>query len=91
MPPVVLLLALLALGVPSLLRAALGRPRLLLVAIVASAIGVTAAQVAGELLRFPIAIVGDTQVGLAAVASLAASALVAIVEGPQPAAEPRRR
>lgn len=90
MPPVVVLLALLAVGIPGLLRAALGRPRLQLVAIVASAIGVTGAQVAGELLRFPFAVVGDTHVGLAALASLTASALVAIVEGPQPAAEPRR-
>lgn len=89
-PPALVLLALLAVGIPSALHAALGRPRLQLVATVASAVGVVVAQAVGELLRLSVGLVGDAHVGLAVAASLAASAVVAIVEGPAPAAEPRR-
>ncbi len=76
------LLALVAVGVPSAARAVLGRPRLLLAATLASAVGVVLAQVAGELPRSPVAVVGDAQLGPALVASALASAVVALVEGP---------
>lgn len=89
MPPAVVLLALVGLGVPSALRAIVGRPRFVVAAILASLVATVAAQVGGDLLQLRLAVVGDAQVGLAALASLAASALVAIVEGPAPAAEPR--
>lgn len=90
-PPALILLALLAVGVPSALRAALGRPRLQLVATAASTIGVIAAQALGELFRVSLGVVGDAQVGLAVVASLAAAAVVSMVEGSTPAAEPLKR
>ena len=83
-----MLLALVAIGVPSAARAVLGRPRLQIAATLASASGVVVAQVIGELARSPLAVVGDAQVGLALVASAFACVVVALVEGPH---NPRKR
>ena len=91
MPPSFVLLVLVAVGVPSALRAAFGRPRFQLAATVASGVCVAAAQVAGELIQLQLGVVGDAQVGLALLATLAACALVAIVEGPARRTRPRDR
>ncbi len=82
MPPSVVLLALVAIAVPSAARAVLGRPRLLFAATLASAIAVLIAQVLGELAGSSIAVVGDAHVGPAVVASALACAVVALIEGP---------
>ncbi len=82
MPPSVVLLALVAVGVPSAARAIVGRPRLVLASTLASAVAVVVAQVAGEVARSPLAVVGDAQLGPALLASAFASAVVALVEGP---------
>ena len=80
MPPAIVPLALVALGVPAALRAALGRPRTLgsawLAALAASAV----AQVAGEAAGVRTGVLGDAQLLLAGVASALTSALVAILE-----------
>lgn len=83
MPPSLVLLALVAIGVPSAARALLGRPRLQLAATLASAVASLAAQALGELTRSPTAVVGDTQVGAAVLASVLACAVVALVERPR--------
>jgi hypothetical protein len=80
MPPALVLLALVALGVPSALRAAFGRPRFQLAAVGASAVAVLVAQVLGELTSSRFAVVGDAQAGLATIAALVACALVTMVE-----------
>lgn len=81
MPPALVLLGLVSVGVPGALRAALGRPRFLVAAILASAVVSLAAQLVGEVLGLTVGVVGDAQVGLAAVASVAACGVVSVVEG----------
>ncbi len=82
MPPSIILLALVAIGVPSVARAVLGRPRLSLASTLASVLAVVLAQVAGELARWSLAVVGDTQIGAALAASAFACVVVGLVEGP---------
>jgi hypothetical protein len=89
MPPALILLALLAIGVPSALRAAFGRPRFQLAAVGASAVAVLVAQALGELVRSRVAVIGDTQAGLALIGALAACALVTMVERRAGTARPR--
>ncbi|HYY53768.1 MAG TPA: hypothetical protein VFA01_00175 [Candidatus Dormibacteraeota bacterium] len=92
MPPSLVLLGLLAIAIPTAARALVGRPRLLAAALLASAIGALIAQVAGELARSGIGVIGDTQLGLAAVASAFATAVVALVEPRRALRDnPRRR
>ena len=80
MPPSLVLLGLIAIALPAGAHALLGRPRLLLAAFVASAVAVVVAQVAGELARVSVAVVGDAQLGAAVVASAFGTALVALAE-----------
>lgn len=82
MPASLVLLALVAVAVPSAARAVVGRPRMLLAATLASGVASVAAQVVGELTRTGLGVVGDAQVGAAVVGSALASAVVALVEGP---------
>jgi hypothetical protein len=90
MPPALVPLGLIAIGVPSALRAAVGRPRLVLPAIAASVLAVLVAQVFGELSGTRIVLLGDAHVGLAIVASAVVSVIVALLEGAPPSARARR-
>jgi hypothetical protein len=80
MPPSLVLLALVAIAVPTAARAVFGRPRLLVAALLASAIAVVVAQAAGELARLGIGVIGDAQLGAAAFASAIGTTLVMLVE-----------
>ncbi|HZP96124.1 MAG TPA: hypothetical protein VFC31_07310 [Candidatus Limnocylindria bacterium] len=81
MPPALIPLALVAIGVPAALRAALGRPRSLgaawLLAITAAAI----AQAAGELTGSRIGVLGDAQLLFAALGALLAAGGQSVAEG----------
>jgi hypothetical protein len=59
-----------------------GRPRLQLAAIAASVAGVALAQALGELVRAPFGVIGDAQVAWAVLASIFATTVVALIEGP---------
>lgn len=80
MPPAIVPLALVALGVPAAFRAVLGRPRALSSAWLAAAAAAAIAQVAGEVTGLRIGVLGDAQLLLAAVASALTSTLVAVLE-----------
>ena len=80
MPPALVLLGLVAVAVPAAAHALFGRPRLVIAAVVASAVAVVVAQVAGELARINVAVVGDAQLGAAIVASVFGTALIALAE-----------
>jgi len=81
-PPAVVVLGLVALGVPAGVRAVFGRPRSLGRAWLLAAALALAAQAIGELAGFSIGVLGDAQLTLAAVAAGIAAAIVAIAEGP---------
>lgn len=80
MPPAIVPLALVALGVPAAFRAVLGRPRALgaswLGALAASAV----AQAAGELTGTRVGVLGDAHLLYAGAASALVSAAVALLE-----------
>lgn len=80
MPPAVVPLALVALGVPALARALVGRPRALgsawIAAIAASAVAQAAAEIAG----MRVGVLGDAQILLAAIASALVTGIVALLE-----------
>ena len=80
MPPALIPLALVALGVPAALRAALGRPRSLGPAWVLAAAAVALAQAAGESSGSRLGVLGDAQLLLAAVAALVAAFAVSVAE-----------
>jgi len=82
-PPALIPLALVALGVPAALRALLGRPRSLGAAWVLAAAAVALAQAVGEISGSRLGVLGDAQLLLAAVAAAVAAAAVSV-------AEPRR-
>ena len=84
MPPALIPLALVALGVPAALRATLGRPRSLGAAWVLAAAAVALAQAAGEISGSRLGVLGDAQLLLAAIAALVAAFAVSV-------AEPRHR
>ena len=84
MPPALIPLALVALGVPAAMRAALGRPRALGAAWVLAAAAVALAQAVGEIAGSRLGVLGDAQLLLAAVAALVAAFAVSV-------AEPKRR
>jgi hypothetical protein len=84
MPPALIPLALVALGVPAALRAALGRPRSLGAAWVLAAAAVALAQAAGEIVGSRVGVLGDAQLLLAAVGAAVAAFAVSV-------AEPQRR
>jgi membrane associated rhomboid family serine protease len=80
MPPSLLLLALIAIAIPTAARALLGRPRLLLAALGTSLVGAIVAQAAGELTRVGVGVIGDTQLAAAVAGSVVGTALVMLVE-----------
>lgn len=80
MPPALIPLALVAIGVPAALRAALGRPRSLGAAWILAAAAVALAQAAGEIVGARVGVLGDAQLLLAAVAALVAAFAVSLAE-----------
>ncbi len=81
MPPAVVALALVAIGVPSAFRALLGRPRNLLTAWLIAAVAAAAAQAAGEVFGWRIGTLGDAQLLGAGVGAVLASILAMGLEG----------
>lgn len=77
MPPAVVPLLLVALGVPAAFRAAIGRPRALGTAWVAAIAAAAVAQVIGELSGSRLGVLGDAQLGYAVIASALTSTLLA--------------
>ncbi len=75
-------LGLVALGVPAGVRAAFGRPRSLGRAWLLAGALALAAQALGELSGVSLGLLGDTQLVLAVVAAGIAAVTVAIAEGP---------
>lgn len=84
MPPAVIALALVALGVPAAMRAAAGRPHSLGAAWVLAAAAVALAQAVGEISGSRLGVLGDAQLLLAAIAAAVAAFAVSV-------AEPRRK
>ena len=84
MPPALIPLALLAIGVPAAMRAVLGRPRSLGAAWVLAAAAVALAQAAGEISGSRLGVLGDAHLLVAAVAAVVAAFAVSV-------AEPHRR
>lgn len=80
MPPALIPLALVAIGVPAALRAVLGRPRSLGAAWILAAAAVALAQAAGEIVGARVGVLGDAQLLLAAVAALVAAFAVSLAE-----------
>lgn len=80
MPPALIPLALVALGVPAALRAMLGRPRSLGAAWILAGAAVALAQAAGEISGSRIGVLGDAQLLLAAVAAVVAAFAVSVAE-----------
>lgn len=80
MPPALIPLLLVAIGVPAALRAALGRPRSLGAAWVLAAAAVALAQAVGEIAGSRLGVLGDAQLLLAAFAALLAALAVSVVE-----------
>lgn len=81
MPPAVIAVLLVGIGVPAALRAVTGRPRGLVAAWIASLAAVLVAQAAGELSGLRVGLVGDAQVALAGGGAALASLAVAAAEG----------
>ena len=82
MPPAIVVLGLVALGVPAGARAAFGRPRSLGRAWLLAAALALVAQALGELGGVSLGVLGDAQLVLAAAAAGIAAAIVGIAEGP---------
>jgi len=80
-PPALVPLALVALGVPAAVRAALGRPRGMLATWVLSAAAVLAAQTIGEIAGWRTGTLGEAQVLFACCGAALASITVAVLEG----------
>ncbi|MGH2491977.1 MAG: hypothetical protein ACRDF9_10745 [Candidatus Limnocylindria bacterium] len=80
MPPALIPLALVALGIPAALRALLGRPRSLGAAWVLAAAAVALAQAVGEISGSRIGVLGDAQLLLAAAAAVIAAFAVSVAE-----------
>ena len=80
MPPALIPLALVALGVPAALRAVLGRPRSLGAAWILAAAAVALAQAVGEISGARVGVLGDAQLLLAAIAAILAAFAVGVAE-----------
>lgn len=80
MPPALIPLALVAIGVPAALRAMLGRPRSLGAAWMLAAAAVALAQAAGEISGSRVGVLGDAQLLLAAIAAMVAAFVVSVAE-----------
>ena len=81
MPPALVPLALIALGVPAAIRAALGRPRGMVGTWVLSAAAVLTAQTIGEIAGWRTGTLGEAQVLFACVGAALASLAVVVLEG----------
>jgi hypothetical protein len=81
MPPALIPLALVALGVPAAMRALVGRPRSLGRAWILALTAVAIAQAAGELTATRIGMLGDAQLLFAALGAAIAGAGLALAEG----------
>ena len=81
MPPALVPLALVAIGIPAALRAALGRPRSLGAAWLLALTAAAVAQAAGELTGSRIGVLGDAQILFASVGALLAAAGQSVAEG----------
>jgi hypothetical protein len=82
MPPAVVVLGLVALGVPAGVRAAFGKPRSLGRAWLLAGALALGAQAIGELAGVSLGVLGDAQLALAVIAAGIAAAIVAIAEAP---------
>jgi hypothetical protein len=80
MPPALIPLALIALGVPAALRALLGRPRSLGAAWMLAAAAVALAQAIGEIAGARVGVLGDAQLLLASIAAILAAFAVSVAE-----------
>ena len=80
MPPALIPLALVALGVPAALRAVLGRPRSLGAAWILAAAGVALAQAVGEISGTRVGVLGDAQLLLASIGAILAAFAVSVAE-----------
>ena len=81
MPPALVPLALVAIGVPAALRAFLGRPRSLGRAWLLAFAAVAIAQAAGELTGSRLGVLGDAQVLFAGLGAVIAGLGLALAEG----------
>lgn len=81
-PPAVVPLALVAIGVPAAFRAILGRPRALGLAWLAAVAAAAVAQTVGELSGSRVGVLGDAQILFAALAAAITSTLLVLREGP---------
>lgn len=81
MPPALVPLALVAIGVPAALHAALGRPRSLGAAWLLALASVAVAQAAGELTGSRVGVLGDAQLLFASIGALLAAAGQSVAEG----------
>ena len=81
MPPALVPLALVAIGVPAAIRAAAGRPKGMLPAWILSVAAVLAAQAIGELTGWKAGTLGEAQVLSSCVGAALASLTVAVLEG----------
>lgn len=81
MPPALVPLALVALGVPAAIRAALGRPRGMLATWVLSAAAVLAAQTIGEIAGWRTGTLGEAQLLFACAGAALATLGVVVLEG----------
>ena len=82
MPPALVVLVLVAIGVPAGLRAAVGRPRSLARAWLLAFAATLGAQAIGEVSGASLGVLGDAQLLLAVVGALLAAGAVAIAEQP---------
>jgi len=80
-PPALVPLALVAIGVPAALRALIGRPRSLRAAWILAISAAVVAQAAGEIFGVRVGVLGDAQLLLGAVGAALASGAVAVAEG----------
>jgi hypothetical protein len=80
MPPALIPLAIVAIGVPAALRAALGWPRSLTRGWLLATTAVAIAQAAGELTGSRIGLLGDAQLLFATVGAALATAGLAVAE-----------
>ena len=80
MPPALVPLALIAIGIPAALRAAIGRPRSLVAAWVLAASAAAVAQAVGEIFAVRAGVLGDAQLLLATLAASVAALAVGFAE-----------
>ncbi len=81
MPPALVPLALVAIGVPAVLRALAGRPRSLRAAWILAISAAAVAQAVGEIFGARLGVLGDAQLLLAAAGAALAAGAVAVAEG----------